>query len=162
MAPLTFFSANGVTKISCEVFDSVNIRWKETTVILSAVVLPGVGFNVLLGLSWIFNAGVSLDVEHPWLLHKASEYTSKFMGIPKFPEEVYSFIIYDAEHCHGPAQARAKLVVSPFNQRCHRGLSQPELPQGLDATVLIYHQSSFIGYLQPGEVVGHSTLTIKI
>lgn len=51
MVRLTLSSADGVTAIIQDVFDSVNIKWKNTNFNLPAIVLHSAGLNVLLGFS---------------------------------------------------------------------------------------------------------------
>lgn len=88
---------------------------------LLAVVLPSAGFDVLLGLSWIVEAGKSQDVKQLWLIQGAKEYTLKSMTIPKSPKEVFSVVIYDSESCRVPAGGKAKSVLVSFNHGVHGG-----------------------------------------
>lgn len=78
------------------------------------MVLPGAGFDVLLGLSWIVEAGVSLDAEQRRLVHGANKYTFESMVVPELPKEVLTVVIYAAKHCWVPAGGKAKLVLAPF------------------------------------------------
>lgn len=58
------------------------------------MVLPGVVFDVLLGMSWITAAGVSLDVINRTIRHKCKGYKYKQLRIPSLPEEVPSVTLY--------------------------------------------------------------------
>lgn len=66
---LTLSLANGVTTINQSVFDLINIKWKATNVDLPTVVFPEACFDLLLGLKWIFKAGVGLNAECQVLVH---------------------------------------------------------------------------------------------
>jgi predicted aspartyl protease len=58
---LTIALAEGTLKVQREVIDALEITWKGTRAVLPAVVLPGTGFKVLLGMSWIKETGVGFD-----------------------------------------------------------------------------------------------------
>ena len=112
--PLTISSADGVSTISRTVYDAVEVVWKQTRASLPAVVLPGVGFDVLLGMSWIVTAGVSLDATTRTIRHKGQEYSYKQLSIPPPPTEVLSAALYARRGVYHPATVQLQAAPGPF------------------------------------------------
>lgn len=56
---------------------------KSTNVDLSVVVLPGLGFNLLLGLTWIVNPRVILDSKRLVLVYYQQEHPLETMSVPE-------------------------------------------------------------------------------
>lgn len=61
----------------------------NTDVSPPTVVLPSVEFDLLLVVSWIIKAVLSLDTERRRLIHRSKEYTIDSMVIPLLPKEVF-------------------------------------------------------------------------
>lgn len=100
--PLTISSADRVFTISSTVYNAVKVVWKESHASLCAIVLPGVGFNFLLGMYWIVTVGVSLDAATRTIHHKGREYTYKQLSIFFPPTEVLSAFLYVNKTCKIP------------------------------------------------------------
>lgn len=92
VVPLALSSADGVTTIKREVFDELNIKRKGTEVELPAVVLPGAGFDFLLGLTWIAKAKVGLDAERQVLLHGGQERIFETISVPEPPAAIFTVL----------------------------------------------------------------------
>ena len=142
LVTLTLSSADGVTTIEQDVFDEVEIKWKNTKVKTSAVVLPGAGFDVLLGMTWIVEAKVSLDAVKNVLVHEGVEYAYQQLTILPAPEDVQSVVIYTKEYCSIPPKGIAWLKPVAFNCGTQGGQVIPELPCHISSNVAIFEDGS--------------------
>ncbi|KAJ9049126.1 hypothetical protein DSO57_1027827 [Entomophthora muscae] len=111
----------------------------------SAVVLPGAGFDVLLGMTWIIEAKVSLDAIKNVLVHEGVEYTYQQLTIPPAPEDVQSVVIYAKEHCLIPLKGNAWLKLVVFNCETQGGQVIPALPHHIVATEPMRNQYLELG-----------------
>lgn len=114
--PLTLSSADEVTTIKREVFNGLNINWKGTEVELPVVVIPGAGFDVLLGLAWVGKAKVGLYVGLQVLLHGVQKHTFEKISLTEPPFRAICTFFYALEHCRLPSQGKAMLKIAPFEQ----------------------------------------------
>lgn len=121
--------------------------WKETRALLPAVVLPGVRFDILLGMSWIFTAGVSLDAATRMIRHGGKEYTYKQLSIPSPPTEVLSATLYANEAFTIAPLSRSKLRLAQFDQGTHGGVLLPMIPRFLRHNIDIFAPSCPKGLL---------------
>ena len=71
---MTIFGSEGASTLDRAIFNRVETKWEDTTVYLSAVVLPLVSFDCLLGMSWISAVGANLNVEKGCIQYGKNKY----------------------------------------------------------------------------------------
>lgn len=79
------------------------IEWKDSKTTLPAVILPGAGFDVLLGMAWILKAKVGLNTKRKVLTRNRKDYKYDQFSIPAPPFSLVLVVIYASETSHFPA-----------------------------------------------------------
>lgn len=92
---------------------------------LSASILPGGSFDLLLGLTWIFKSGVGLETKCRVLVHHGKEHPFENIFILEPPKEVVTTVIYAKEHFQVPPMGYFFLKVGFFKKGSHSGHAQP-------------------------------------
>ena len=147
--PITIASAEGVSTIHRTVFTGLKIKWKGSEVCLPAVILPGVGFDVLLGMSWITAAGVGLNAQNKTLTLGNEEYKYEQMSLPVQPEEPGMVAMYAADVVRIEPWSSAEVNIHPFDQGHHGGHMVPALPPNTRCPVEPFTYSRVDGVVPP-------------
>lgn len=142
---LTILGAEGSQTLDRGVFHRVETKWQETTAYLSAVVLPLVSFDCLLGMSWIHAVGASLDVKEECIVCGEKKYYYQSLSIPDNETSNRKITLYANESAVIPKGSFGKVPITPFDQGLYGGMVQPELPLNLLVDVPIYQESKVTG-----------------
>ena len=113
------------------------------------MILPGVGFDVLLGTLWITTAGVRLNATNQTLTLRNEEYKYKQMSLPVQPEEPGMVAMYAADVVQIEPWSSAKVNVHPFEQGHHGGHMIPALPPNTRCSVEAFTYSRVDGVVPP-------------
>ena len=160
--PLTIASADGISTITREVYEGLQIDWKDSSVRLPAVVLPGAGFDVLLGMAWIAAAKVSLNADTRTLRVNGNDYRYDQLTIPAPPTDCSLVTIYAESAATIPPWETVPVSIQPFEQGAYGGYVSTELPAKTHCTAPLYTDSKVDGLLPPLIVQNRSDRPITI
>ena len=107
------------------------IEWKDSKTTLPAIVLPGAGFDVLLGMAWISKAKVGLNTERKVLNMNGNEYKYDQLSIAAPPTSSALVVIYASETSYIPAWGKGEVAIQPFDQGSAGGYVEAMLPKTL-------------------------------
>lgn len=142
---MTILGSEGASTVDRGVFNQVKVVWEDTSVNLPAVVLPLVGFDCLLGMSWIRSVGANLDVDKGCIRCNGKEYFYQSLSIPAPEETEGKVALYAYNQVVIRPQTFEKVEVVPFYQGKWGGMQVATLAQNLVAEVPVYQASQTSG-----------------